>query len=237
MSELDRARQIIAAMRERKPIYIDGRFSDPMLSGLLSSACAATADAGISVVFNHDRSKPQLDLLVDGTVDLLIDIQPVQNLDKHGIERRLLFSRPLVAIVDKAHPLAACDSITVSELSPYTLVRMMSSDCDSGWDKIVSLCRDSGFDPHCKTISVRTMTEGIVMAPRDCVLLYPGATKELKFLAGAHKTAVPVLGDRTAFGTYAMYRRENEERVSSFVNALVRMYADFENEGDGGKEV
>jgi len=221
--ELDHAREILSAMRQRKPLYIDGNFTDAMVSGVLASALASMDPAQCSAVFNHDRSKPHMDLLIDGTIDLLVDVKPACNLVKHGIEEVFLFSRPMVVIVSKEHPLAGQTSVSIRDLAQHTLVRLMGGICDTGWQRIEALFATCGLEPRYKSLPVQSMIEGITTMPRDCALLYPGAAKELKYLSAAQKVSIPLEVSETQFATYAMYRTSNKERVAPFLDILARV--------------
>jgi DNA-binding transcriptional LysR family regulator len=231
-SELDRAKRTFAEIRLRKPIYIDGRFDDPLISGAVSSTIAFSNENSSLISFNHDHSRPAFEQLCDDSIDLLIDILPLQDVSDQDLICRPLFTRPLMAIVDRSHSLAARESLEVRDLDGATLVRMMNAGFESGWDKIVALCAKAGFEPRYVTLPVQSMAEGIALAPRESVLLYPGASKELRFLERAHKVAVPITGKGAEFVTYAIYKRINEERLAPFVNRLIENVTAEEGDAD-----
>lgn len=77
----------------------------------------------------------------------------------------------------------------------------------------------NGFEPKRKPVAVRSLAESLVAVPKGCVLLYPGASKELKYLArSSTRRCLPIDDERAAFTTYALYREESEDKVTPFLD-------------------
>lgn len=220
VGQMEAACRDLAVLKSRKPLYVEGRFEDPAISGLISLVSATASDQGLPpIVFNHNTSKAPLTLLMDGDIDLLVDILPIRHNMPENIVHRTLFSRPFVAVMDADHPLAAKESLRVADLKDATLVCLLWDNYQPGWEKIEELCMANGFEPKRKPVAVRSLAESLVAVPKGCVLLYPGASKELKYLArSSTRRCLPIDDERAAFTTYALYREESEDKVTPFLD-------------------
>lgn len=220
VSQMQMASRDIAALKSRKPLYVEGRFEDPAISGLISLVSAMAADRGLPpIVFNHNTSKAPLTLLMDSDIDLLVDILPIRHNMPDDIVQRTLFSRPFVAVMDADHPLATRESLHIADLKDTTLVCLLWDNYQPGWEKIEELCMAHGFEPKRKPVAVRSLAESLVAVPKGCVLLYPGASKELKYLArSSSRRCLPIEDEDAVFTTYTLYRKDHEQKIAPFLD-------------------
>lgn len=220
VGQLNQAKRDLAVLKSRKPIYVEGRFEDAAISGLISLVSSAAAEQGLPpIVFNHNSSKTPLTLLLDGDIDLLIDMLPIRHNMPDAIGHHELFSRPFVAVMDADHPLANKESLRIAELKDATLVQLLWENYQPGWEKIEELCLANGFEPKRKPVAVRSQAEGLVSMPKGCVLIFPGAAKELKYLErSTSRRFVAIEDERAVFTTHALFRKDRREKIAAFLD-------------------
>lgn len=218
VNEYRNAQSTLKTMVARKPISIAARMEDPAISGLLSVAASLAAPDEAPITFSHAKDKPPLDLIVKGDLDVLVDLLPARGaLLPSSIARRFLFSQPFVAIMDPANPLAEHDSLSIADLKDSALVQMIWENIQPGWEKIVELCHQNGFEPKVRPLAVRSQAEAIAVLPQGSVLLYPAASRELRYLDFAvNRVLVPITDERAVFSTYAIYREDRFDKLSRF---------------------
>lgn len=216
------AKNTISLMKSRQPIRIDGRFEDPIISSLISLVFSLNQNARCQpIIFNHSRNKSSLFLLIDEDIDVFIDMPPTSEPDQFNLATQTLFSRPFVAIIDKDHPLAEKEAISIADLKGSVLIHLLWENYQAGWDKIVYLCEQRGFTPKEKTVPVRSLAEGITALPKGSVLIYPGASKELKYMEKSPlKACLPVVDEDAVFTTCVVYKKDNAEKLSVFLEIL-----------------
>ncbi|MCI8367337.1 MAG: LysR family transcriptional regulator [Eggerthellaceae bacterium] len=216
------AQNTVRTMAARKPISIEARMEDPAISGLISIASSLTSENSVQITFNHMKDRAPLELISSGELDLLIDMLPARDGSMpDSIATRFLFSRPFVAVMEPDNPLAQKSSLTIADLKDSLLAQLIWDHTKAGWEKITELCRQNGFEPRVRPLAVRSQAEAIAVLPTGSILLYPGASKELKFLDYAtNRIALPITDERAVFSTYAIYRQDNWEKLRPFIEQL-----------------
>lgn len=217
----ENAKRTVKKMQEARPICIEGRFDDALVSGAvtMASSLGDSEDAPI-VEFNHNRSTPVSKLLLQGKIDVLLDMMPEGLQNNPEVRSRKLFERPIVAIVDADNPLAEKSSLSISDLEGYTLVHLMWEAYSSGWDSILKMCEKRGFIPRTRSVPITSLAEGVSVKLDGGVLLYPSATKALKYLSASKRRTIPIDEAEAVFAVYEIYLAKNEERLDPFLKAL-----------------
>lgn len=218
LNEYKNAQATLKLMAARKPISIAARMEDPAISGLLSVAASLADSAAPPITFSHAKDRSPLDLITKGDLDLLVDLLPARGASlPESIARRFLFSQPFVAIMDSANPLAEKESLSIADLKDSSLVQLIWENTQPGWEKIVELCHQNGFEPKVRPLAVRSQAEAIAVLPQGSVLLYPAASRELKYLDYAsNRVLVPITDENAVFSIYAIYREDKLEKLSRF---------------------
>ncbi len=220
VNEYRNAQSTLKTMVARKPISIAARMEDPAISGLLSIVASLAAPDEAPITFSHAKDKPPLDLIVKGDLDVLVDLLPARGTQLPGsIARQFLFSQPFVAIMDPANPLAERGSLSMVDLKDSTLVQLIWENTQPGWQKIEELCHQNGFEPKVRPMAVRSQAEAIAMLPQGCVLLYPAASRELRFLDFAtNRVLVPITDE------CAVFVRSQAEAIAMLPQGCVLLY-------------
>lgn len=221
IGQLDQAKKDLALLQSREPLllYVEGRLEDAAITSMVSHVSSITEEKGLPpIVLSHNTSEAPLTLLLEGDIDLFIDILPLHHDLPDTVACHALFNRPFVVIMDADHPLAAKKSLRIADLKDATLVSLLWNSYQPGWKRIKELCAKNGFEPKCKSVAVRSMAESLMALPKGCLLLYPAAMKELKYLErSSNRRCLPIEDDDAVFTTYVLYRKDSEEKVAPFL--------------------
>lgn len=209
-------------MRDAGVLVIDGQFQNPNVSALISTAIAGyRGKYGGNVKFNRNQTKSRLDLLAEGIVDLLVMGESEEHVREMGLNLSLIAEMPIVAIMDAAHPLANREALSLDELRNETFLQFLDEYSATGWHAIETACRNHGFDPRRRPALTQSVTEQLAIPLQDGILLFPRATKELRYLAvSPDRACVPLIDDDARFPIYAIFRPNPSPQVSNFVECL-----------------
>jgi DNA-binding transcriptional LysR family regulator len=221
---LAEAQRVFAAVREieRSPV---GRLAlgvaPPARFGIapqLLGACASQAP-GVMLYVREDTTGVLLRELRAGRLDLAVGFCAPPD---DALERERLRDQPAVLHVDVSHPLAARESVALSDLRSETLIVAGGSESPGFTSTVVELCRAAGFEPQTvpdpyPDLGLQAIREGlgVVIYPRTAfapdlggsvfVPIEPAVTLPFELLwrrgppSGALETVLEValgLGDR-----------------------------------------
>ena len=223
ISMLASAQRALIDIRLHKPIIIDGRFDDPLISSLISSTLGTLkkTEEYLPIMFNHDVSKSPLSLLQQGRIDLIIDILTLDDEETSYFDQLPLLIRPFMAIMERNHPLAGKEALTIMDLQGTTLLHLIWENEDTAWKRIKKLCLDQGFSLKHELLPVRSLTEGFTNIPSGAVLILPNALDDLKFVKHSpHYCVLPFIDPEAAWIVNAIYRHDNFEKLASLLQAL-----------------
>lgn len=204
----------LAAMPTLK---IGGLLQNPRVLWIVSSALAAhDGDQGISCTYDQTMSRPFLELLEDGTVDLAFMYQDEtqQVAAGKGFSRLALFSDPFVAVVPAENPLASRDSLTMEDLADQTFIRLSGPYFSLGWEHLEAVCRAHGFTPRCKAAAMQPGLDYSLVNLDGCVLVLSQSalTGQLFTRTKTHR-CIPVTSPDAAFSICAVYRADNKNHA------------------------
>lgn len=218
---IDNARKDLAAIKSQQPIYVEGRFEDSAISGLISSTSRLCAERGLApVLFNHSTEKTPLTLLLDGDIDAIIDMLPDPRYEAMGLATKGLFSQPIVIVMEKDHPLADASSLAIRDLKDVTFCQLLWDHYEAGWRQIEGLCLSNGFEPKRVPQPVRSLAEGLSVPLGNSVLPFPGNVEELRYISASGRVCVPLTDSNACFTTCVTYRKDNAGKLAGFLDAL-----------------
>lgn len=219
---VERAQRELAAMKARRPIVVDGRLEDDIISGLLMAASEISKEQRRPpIVFNHRSNRPLHDLLLADEIDVLIDMPQTRDWrDNDQLVHRPILARPMSVLMARTHRFAERETLSIADLRDEVFLQLTWNHFESGWNTIVELCERAGFAPRCKLRPVRSLAEGLSAPLDDMVLVVPGDTPNLQFLSPASYACIPLSDNDARFTTCVIYRTENTEKVAPFVESL-----------------
>lgn len=211
----------LAAMKAKEPIVIDGRLDDSAISSLVFSLSAACKAHGLPpVVFSHAHDGLPFQLLKEGRIDALVDMPP-DSADPDGeVEYVPLMTRPMGVVLSGDNPLAQRGSVALDDLRDMTFLQVIWDRFRPGWNRIMELCRRCGFEPRCKSLQVRSFTEGLSAPVGDVAFLVPYDIGEASTLRFSNRVLLPLSDEDAVFVTHLMYRKDRAEKVAPLLQEL-----------------
>ena len=128
----------------------------------------------------------QVDALLRGDIDIAFTRPLPPHL--HGqLSSKLVYSEPLYAVLPKSHPAAKQKELSIRSLEKERFVMVDRTGSLVIFDKILSLCIESGFSPHiAATASASSGVLALVEAGEGIAIIPEGsrflASKEIVFL-------------------------------------------------------
>lgn len=219
---IQQAQTELAAMKARRPIVVDGRLDDDIISGLLMAASEISKERGRTpLVFNHRSNRSLRELLLANDIDVLIDMPQTKDWrDETELVHQPILARPMSVLMARTHPLATRSSLSISDLRDEVFLQLIWNHFESGWNTIVELCERAGFAPRCKLRPVRSLAEGFSTPLDNMVLIVPGDAPNLQFLSPTSYACVPLSDEGARFTTCVIYRAENAEKIAPFMESL-----------------
>lgn len=218
---VERARAHIEAKKLKKPIVIEGRFEDAVISELITATIEISKRNDLApVVFNHTFEKAPLTLLVDGDIDVIVDMPPLGKHEKLDLVCQPIMTRPMSVVVDKDHHLADRSELRAADLKEETFMQLIWEHFEPGWNEIVELCLKNDFDPKRKPRPVRSLAEAFATPLDGSLLVIPGDTSETRHLSLSNRVSIPLVDEDARFTTCLLYRKDNEEKLLPFLDAV-----------------
>ena len=204
----------LAAMPTLK---IGGLLQNPRVLWIISSALSAhDGDQGISCTYDQTMSRPFLELLEEGKIDLAFMYQDEAQQVAAGknFSRMALFEDPFVVVVPADNPLATRDTLAVKDLADQTLICLSGPYFSLGWDHIKAVCQAHGFTPRCKAAVMQPGLDYSLVNLDGCalVLSQSALTGQLFTRMKTHR-CIPVTSPDAAFPICAVYRADSKNRA------------------------
>lgn len=227
---IERAKSQIESMKSKKPVIIDGRFEDSSISDLITATAEICKRKSLApVMFNHTFEKAPLTLLIDGDIDVIIDMPPFADHENLELACQPIMTRPMSAVVDRDHRFANESELRIADLKDEIFLQLIWERFEPGWREILDLCLKNGFEPKRKPRPVRSLAEAFATPLDGSVLIVPGDTSETKLLSMSNRVSVPLVDEDARFITCVLYRKDNEEKLLPFLNALDEALAFIED--------
>lgn len=218
---IERAKIQLESMKSKKPVIIEGRFEDSAISGLITATAEICRGNDLApVAFNHTFVKAPLTMLLEGDIDLIIDMPPLDRCEELGLVCQPIMARPMSVVVDKEHPLACKSALTAKELKDELFLQLIWERFEPGWNEIVRMCLKNDFEPKRKPRPVRSLAESFTTPLDGSILVIPGDADEMKMLGLSGRVGIPLIDGDAHFTTCILYRKDNEEKLRPFLSAL-----------------
>ncbi|MEU9074188.1 LysR substrate-binding domain-containing protein [Kitasatospora sp. NPDC048538] len=137
---------------------------------------------------------PQLAALREGAVDVGLLREPPAA--EPGLDFRTVLSEPFVAVLPKAHPLAARRTLPVGELADSPFVLLPREVGPQLYDRITGLCTAAGFTPRIVQHAVEWQTVCALVGAGLGVSLAPASIRRIRLRGVAFRGISPA-GART----------------------------------------
>lgn len=174
--------------------------------------------------YNSLNDTNYLEQLVEGDADILLAYAELDKLDNLGLAYIPLIRSPFVAMVSMDSPLASMKSVTMDDLRSYRFVKFADGYSLSGWTNIERVCQEHGYTPAPRAVLGRTYMNycAIPLGVED-VMILQASMPQLRYLSDfSRMTVLPVTDDDAAFRLYAIYKKDNYERVRPALDAYTR---------------
>jgi len=174
--------------------------------------------------YNSLNDTNYLEQLVEGDADILLAYAELDKLDNLGLAYIPLIRSPFVAMVSMDSPLASMKSVTMDDLRSYRFVKFADGYSLSGWTNIERVCQEHGYTPRTRAVLGRTYMNycAIPLGVED-VMILQASMPQLRYLSDfSRMTVLPVTDDDAAFRLYAIYKKDNYERVRPALDAYTR---------------
>ena len=209
-----------------------------VVPGVIGSAAAAVlgVEGEAPASYNSLNDTNYLEQLVEGDSDILLAYAELDKLDNLGLAYIPLLRSPFVAMVSMDSPLASMKSVTMDDLRSYRFVKFADSYALSGWTNIERVCQEHGYTPRTRAVLGRTYMNycAIPLGVED-VMILQASMPQLRYLSDFSRvTVLPVTDDDAAFRLYAIYKKDNYERVRPALDAYTRARKIILNHGKGG---
>lgn len=233
----DDAKQRIHDIQTLTPLKVNGIMSDSAIASITSIAATfLDAEGEAPASYNSLNDTNYLEQLVEGDADILLAYAELDKLDNLGLAYIPLIRSPFVAMVSMDSPLASMKSVTMDDLRSYRFVKFADSYALSGWTNIERVCQEHGYTPRTRAVLGRTYMNycAIPLGVED-VMILQASMPQLRYLSDfSRMTVLPVTDDDAAFRLYAIYKKDNYERVRPALDAYTRARKIILNHGKGG---
>ncbi len=204
----------LAAMPTLK---IGGLLQNPHVLWIVSSALAARAGKeSISCTYDRTVSRPFIEQLADGSIDLAFTYQDEAQQQQAGdrFQSVHLFDDKFVVVVPSESPLAERDELTMEELADQTFIKLTGPYYSLGWDHIEAVCRAHGFNPRCKGAAMQPGLDYSLVNLDGCVLILSQSalTGQLFTRMKTHR-CITVSDSDASFSICAIHRTDDPNRA------------------------
>lgn len=221
----DDARERILEMRTHAPLKVSGVMSDSAIASIASIAATFLDGEGESpATYVNLPDSSYLEHVSNGDIDLALAFAELDKLDQMGLAYAPLIRSPFVALVSLDNPLSSMKRVSMDDLRNYRFIKFADNYALSGWFNIESVCREHGFVPKTRTVLGRTyMNYCAVPLGAEDVMMLQSSMPQLRYLSDFSRVAIlPVVDEDAAFRLYAIYRKDNYERVRPALDAYAR---------------
>ena len=218
----DRAKTTISAITRKQPVYVDGVLLDNTISSIISLTTILMNDReSAPVIFEQHEGRPLFEQLENDEVDIVLAYDEDRKLEEKDLRYVSLVHAPFIAIVDRNHPLAQRETISIDDLRGEVLIQFVDEYSLSGWRRIEQVCHEHGFEPRKRPHLGNATTSYTTTSPDGGVLILQKNLKQIKFLEDVNQTVILPFSDPEAyFVIYAIYKAENEEHLRPVLNVL-----------------
>lgn len=217
----DRAQEELGVLGQQEPLRVDGVLYDNTLSSIFSVATMLLENAGLPQVdYSHKAEKDCLDLLAEDEIDIAFSSVCPQSCEEAGFVTIPMTRTRFVGLMSKKHPLASCESLTIDMLRDWCLLKFADTYSINGWAIIEQRCKERGFTPITRSVLGRNQ-HNYVTTPvgENEISILSSNIPQMRFLSEvAPVVALPFTDEDAYFPLYAIYKKENEDRVRAVMD-------------------
>lgn len=213
----------LAAMPTLK---IGGLLQNPHVLWIVSTALAARAGKeSISCTYDRTISRPFIDQLADGSIDLAFTYQDEAQQQQAGEKFRSvhLFDDRFVVVVPSESPLAGRDELAMEDLADQTFIKLAGPYFSLGWDHIEAVCQAHGFRPRCKGAAMQPGLDYSLVNLDGCVLILSQSALTGQLFTRMKTHRCITMSDKDAsFSICAIHRADDDNRALKLFLERVR---------------
>ncbi len=111
-----------------------------------------------------DRKRTPENILDSKDADMVLDSADVESgLEERNEKAALMKTLPLVAFVDKQHPLSAYDELPLEAFKNVELLKCEGVYLERSWCHIANACQAAGFQPKTRTVRCSSTAEVLTL--------------------------------------------------------------------------
>ena len=171
-------------------------------------ACLRERCPGIRIQMERNSFRNLRQGLDRGTYDMLLTLE-FEVEDRDDWESHVLFSQPGALAINRAHPLAARDDLSIDDLRNEPFVAISREDSPGGYDLLITQCGKYGFTPN--IVRETSTTESLFL----CVEMGVGVAILDRNTRLERNDAVRLitLPDSRAAGFVAVWRKDSRNPI------------------------
>ena len=163
---------------------------------------------GVTIELERNSFRSLRQGLDRGVYDVLLTLE-FETEGREDWNTHVLFSQPGALAISRAHPLAACDNLTVDDLRNEPFVAISHEDSPGGYELLLKQCAINGFTPNVvrETSSLESLLLCVEMGVGIAIL---DRNTRLERNASVRLITIP---DSCAAGLAAVWRKDNQNPI------------------------
>lgn len=232
---LETTHEKIQAIRTKAPIRISGLTENNDIIMMLSQAIHAyQSSTEQQILLAPASSKPFIDLLCDGDIDLAICHRSPRGDSNPELNCMELFRAKMLAFVENDHRLADRTSISIDDLKDELFVHFTSTYAEYGWLALLDACKAHGFTPRSYPVDEQGLASCFILPLEDSVLVLQEGIMSSNLLSTNRYVCLPIEDDDAVFSNCAYYRKSDEKNLIPLLQCLAQQaIAESENLANG----
>ena len=210
----DRMHKRIAELKETPAIILGGLYGNPLISKLTRNTVAKINLQGKTPIISHcsKQNESFCDLALNGAADVVFTMMRDEVEVDEPLESMLLFKDPLVAVVDKKHPLAEKASLDIHDLEDMSLLRPEGSHSITGSKIAAALLADRGVNVNPIPVLLPNISDLALVDVETHVLLIEQSFAALP-TAFEGRRIIPFEDPEICFPFCAVFRKDSANPV------------------------
>lgn len=221
VEEYDKAKNAIAELKERVTVRLVGDLQDEDDSALASLTAVVARQHNLANIVLEPSDGDPLEKILADEADIMISYADPEYLNQEELAYLPFVTRSLVAVVNADHPLALKESVSWKDLRDQTLLKFVSGKTNPAWLQFERLSESCGFQPKSRAVPASSNFEFFSTPLKNDVLIWKSTERNLGLLLDTgRRIGVPVVGEGACLTSYAIFKRENQEKLEPFMQAV-----------------
>ena len=145
--------------------------------------------------------------------------------DDIGLQSREVFRIPMDAIVQRDHPLADRDRLTMDDLDAQTIIRIIGPRFSTAWSSLEAQLSRAAIHVKTKLAPASSAYEYVTWNPEEAVLLVQRAPVFSTAMQSASCLRIPIEDERLRLPLTAIYPAgAPSQELSTFLDKLEQTY-------------